>query len=390
MCLLLLSAGCALADEAEDITGQCAVRVPASYKTQPKNLTDHTYTLYWESGKVRDPYVTLTAPAGKQISSLYVCFGYMPETWEIQVSRDGKAWTKASDGDPRFLHAFVSLPESSRYVRLQVSSPVKYSLRINELYAFTEGETPDWVQKWEPTLEKADLLFISTHPDDELLFFGGAIPTYAAERQDCRVVVAYFSHSNSTRSSELLNGLWHVGVRNYPDIGTFRDGKSQGGLAGAYKRVGGEEKVNEWMVGLYRRYRPEVVVTQDVDGEYGHSQHRIVVAAARNCISLAADGEKFPDLTQRYGAWEVKKLYLHLFPENQLRFDWSVPLQSMGGRSGGDLAREAFVNFHNTQPDSLVKYGEEYDNRLFGLAHTTVGPDLKKDDFLENIPLDAK
>ena len=37
-------------------------------------------------------------------------------------------------------------------------------------------------REWQPSCEKADLLLIVAHPDDELLWFGGALPTYAGER----------------------------------------------------------------------------------------------------------------------------------------------------------------------------------------------------------------
>ena len=66
---------------------------------------------------------------------------------------------------------------------------------------FSDGELPDWVQQWEPTPKKADLLLLVAHPDDELIFFGGTIPTYAVEK-NMNVVVAYMSYSNTTRRSE--------------------------------------------------------------------------------------------------------------------------------------------------------------------------------------------
>ena len=71
-------------------------------------------------------------------------------------------------------------------------------------------------------MEKADLLFLIAHPDDELLFTGGAIPTYAVEKGK-QVAVAYLTPSNTTRRSEALNGLWAMGVRNYPIFGEFSD-----------------------------------------------------------------------------------------------------------------------------------------------------------------------
>ncbi len=382
--LLALSLSVAFAAEANDITEDCKFKVCSSGRKYTL-MTDKKYTSYWESNKIKTPWIAITAPEGKPIAGLYVCFGNMPESWEIQTSDDGKDWFTAVPGDTRFLHAYVALPQPAQHVRLAVTSEKKTALRINDLFVLSEGDLPDWVQVWQPTEEKADILFLSTHPDDELIFFGGAIPTYAVEQQR-KVVVAYFTRSNTTRSSELLNGLWHMGVRTYPVIGTFKDSYAKN-LKAAYKTAGGKGKVNEWIVGLYRQYKPEVVVTQDTNGEYGHKQHMMIADAAQNCIALAANEDEFTASTIAYGTWQVKKLYLHLYPENQITFDWTVPLKSMNGATGIELAEEAYT-LHKTQASSgmsVTETGTKYDNRVFGLAFTTVGGDVRKDDFLENI-----
>lgn len=382
--LLALSLSVAFAAEANDITEDCKFKVCSSGRKYTL-MTDKKYTSYWESNKIKTPWIAITAPEGKPIAGLYVCFGNMPESWEIQTSDDGKDWFTAVPGDTRFLHAYVALPQPAQHVRLAVTSEKKTALRINDLFVLSEGDLPDWVQVWQPTEEKADILFLSTHPDDELIFFGGAIPTYAVEQQR-KVVVAYFSRSNTTRSSELLNGLWHMGVRTYPVIGNFKDSYAKN-LKAAYKSAGGKGKVNEWIVGLYRQYKPEVVVTQDTNGEYGHKQHMMIADAAQNCIALAANEDEFTASTIAYGTWQVKKLYLHLYPENQITFDWTVPLKSMNGATGIELAEEAYT-LHKTQASSgmsVTETGMKYDNRVFGLAFTTVGEDVRKDDFLENI-----
>lgn len=382
--LLALSLSVAFAAEANDITEDCKFKVCSSGRKYTL-MTDKKYTSYWESNKIKTPWIAITAPEGKPIAGLYVCFGNMPESWEIQTSDDGKDWFTAVPGDTRFLHAYVALPQPAQHVRLAVTSEKKTALRINDLFVLSEGDLPDWVQVWQPTEEKADILFLSTHPDDELIFFGGAIPTYAVEQQR-KVVVAYFSRSNTTRSSELLNGLWHMGVRTYPVIGNFKDSYAKN-LKAAYKTAGGKDKVNEWIVGLYRQYKPEVVVTQDTNGEYGHKQHMMIADAAQNCIALAANEDEFTASTIAYGTWQVKKLYLHLYPENQITFDWTVPLKSMNGATGIELAEEAYT-LHKTQASSgmsVTETGTKYDNRIFGLAFTTVGEDVRKDDFLENI-----
>ena len=382
--LLALSLSVAFAAEANDITEDCKFKVCSSGRKYTL-MTDKKYTSYWESNKIKTPWIAITAPEGKPIAGLYVCFGNMPESWEIQTSDDGKDWFTAVPGDTRFLHAYVALPQPAQHVRLAVTSEKKTALRINDLFVLSEGDLPDWVQVWQPTEEKADILFLSTHPDDELIFFGGAIPTYAVEQQR-KVVVAYFTRSNTTRSSELLNGLWHMGVRTYPVIGNFKDSYAKN-LKAAYKSAGGKGKVNEWIVGLYRQYKPEVVVTQDTNGEYGHKQHMMIADAAQNCIALAVNEDEFTASTIAYGTWQVKKLYLHLYPENQITFDWTVPLKSMNGATGIELAEEAYT-LHKTQASSgmsVTETGTKYDNRVFGLAFTTVGEDVRKDDFLENI-----
>ena len=394
--LMVLAANAASAVEAADITDDCKFSTTSS-KYKYTQMTDNKYTTYWKANKAKNPSIAVTSPSKDVlIGGIYVCFGNLPDSWEVQVSTDGKKWETAVQG-PAFLHAWVPLPEPARYVRVQVTTGKQYELYVNEFFVLGVGDKPDWVQDWQPTPEKADIMFISTHPDDELIFFGGAIPTYATElKRD--VVVAYYTRNNPTRSSELLNGLWYMGVRTYPVIGTASDKMSKT-MEKAYEYAGGgnakkgRNTVNEWIVELYRHYKPEVVVTHDIDGEYGHSMHMMISDAAYNAIAIAANEDEYTDLTVAYGTWEVKKFYRHLWKENQIQFDWNVPLASMGGATGLELADSAFEIFHKTQEtsgQSVLTTGLEYDNSLFGLVYTTVGEDVEKNDFLENIDLSGK
>ena len=84
------------------------------------------------------------------------------------------------------------------------------------------GETPSWVQQWNPPLEKADMLLASTHADDELLWFGGAMPVYAGQFGK-KVQVSYLIRHGYGRTHELLDGLWTVGITNYPILSDFGD-----------------------------------------------------------------------------------------------------------------------------------------------------------------------
>ena len=390
--LILLLAAPAGAEEAENLTGNCTVKV-VDQPGKVKSITDGKYTTYWESSKRKEPWVVISSE--KPIYGLYLCFQKMPDSYVIQ-KQSGDSWvTVAEGGNPRFHHAFFEL-EGLKKVRILSTMDKKNAMGFNEIFAFGEGEIPDWVQRWERPAEKADILFLVTHPDDDVLFMGSAITHYAAEEKR-NVEVAYLTYSNTTRRSEALNGLWAMGVRQYPEIGAFADKYSKPSkVSQAYKDMGGEDKVLGWVTELYRKYRPEVVVTQDINGEYGHPQHEMLVDAAIKCWEKAGDGSAFPDSLSAYGAWEVKKLYVHLYEKDCTAFNWDVPLESMGGRTANEAAEDAF-KLHVTQagkgnkfngervPFSVAEYGvKRYPNNRFGLYASRVGEDETHTDFLEH------
>lgn len=393
--ILLLLAVPAMAEEAENLTAGLTVKV-VDKPGKTGAITDGSYKSYWESSEIKGPWVVISSD--KPIYGLYLCFRQMPETYVIQKA-NGDDWvTVAEGGEPRYHHVFFEL-DGLKKIRILSTMEKKQAMGFNEIYAFGAGEVPDWVQRWEEPVEKADLLFLVAHPDDELLFTGGAIPTYAVEKGR-NVAVAYLSFSNTTRRSEALNGLWAMGIRNYPVFGPFSDRYAKTGKAkDAYKEAGGKQKVLDWVNELYRRFRPEVVVTHAEDGEYGHPQHKMVADAAKECFALAADPVQSPESYQAYGTWQVKKLYLHLYGEgaDQTVLDWDQPLSAFNGKTGAELAAEAFA-LHVTQKGmgtkirgKFVEFTVEDTGRKmfpydhFGLQSTTVGPDEAKNDFLEHI-----
>ena len=394
LALLLLTAP-AWAEEAENLTSGCTVKV-VDKTGKAKSITDGKYTTFWESSKRKDPWVTVTSE--KPVYGLYLCFRNLPESYVIQ-QKSGEDWVTVAEGNPLYHHAYYEL-EGARKIRILSTAEKKNSLGFNEIFAFGEGEVPDWVQRWQEPVEKADILFLIAHPDDELLFTGGAIPTYGAERGKS-VEVAYLTPSNPTRRSEALNGLWHMGVRNYPVFGSFSDRYANTGkLKDAYKLIkGGQNTVWSWVTELYRRFRPEVVVTQDLNGEYGHPQHKMVADAAIQCFEKAADASEFSESAEKYGAWQVKKLYIHLYGDegSQTVLDWNRPLAAFGGKTGAEMASEAFA-LHVSQKGMGAGKGkkfeefkvettgaEKYPYDHFGLYSTEVGQDEAKDDFLEHI-----
>jgi hypothetical protein len=128
-------------------------------------------------------------------------------------------------GEYSFLHDFLDLvaifgtAPSSVTLRFETGK-----VRLNNLYAFTTGETPDFVQKWQPPADgNADMILFSTHGDDDQLFFAGLLPYYA-NAKDYTVQVMYLTNhrnENDARVREMLNGLWAVGCDTYPVFGQY-------------------------------------------------------------------------------------------------------------------------------------------------------------------------
>ena len=131
---------------------------------------------------------------------------------------------------------------------------------------------------------------------------------------------------------------------------------------------------------------PEVVVTHDVNGEYGHGAHKVAADAAQRCIALAADAAWQDEQLAYKQPWQVKKLYLHLYELGQLRMDWRVPLDAFDGKTAFDMAEAAF-QCHTSQLKTgyCVEDFGPYDNAVFGLTFSAVGEDQDKNDFFEHI-----
>ncbi len=332
------------------------------------------------------------------IGGIYVIFDSEYGEWQV-TDIQGKTCTQTKP----YIHQYFDVAEAFGGGRnsLTLTFPEE-GVGISEIYVFGLGECPEWVQRWEPTPEYTDILLISTHSDDEHLFFAGIIPYYTAEGRI--VTVAYMTehYSSSERHHERLNGLWTAGLRNYPIFGGFTDRYSTDIKWAENNLVYDGHTMDEldaFTVELIRRTRPKVLFTHDFEGEYGHGQHRLLAASAARALECSADGDVYPESAHKYGVYDVPKAYFHLWGEGQIRFDWDAPLESLGGKSPFEVSREAY-KCHNTQWSSWFTewiFGTEsapierasdiveYSPLCFGLYRSTVGADSGKGDVFEHV-----
>ena len=377
--LLLAAPVCCAEAEATDVTRQCAFWVSQGKKG---DLTDRSFRSSWEySGNNGRLGVELPDNIGGGtllVSWLYEPSGYLVEEYDAERNllrtRDQYSYFPC-------VETCIDLMPETKYVFLQMTEPDQ---AISELRVYGPGELPKGVHDWEAPVEKADLMVVSTHQDDELIFFGGTIPYYAVA-QNRPTVVVYMANCGRSRRQEALNGLWAMGVRNYPEFINLKD-KRVDSIQEGIELWGGQDHILEELVARIRRFRPEVIVTHDFDGEYGHNQHKITAMVMQAAIDAAADPSRFPDSAAQYGTWQVKKLYIHLYGENQVHMPWKVPLEELGGRTPLEVARVGYAEHKSQQEYYQVNDGGKYDNALFGLYFSTVGLDSGANDMFENIP----
>jgi N-acetyl-1-D-myo-inositol-2-amino-2-deoxy-alpha-D-glucopyranoside deacetylase len=180
----------------------------------------------------------------------------------------------------------------------------------------------------------ADLLTLMTvhaHPDDEAISTGGVLARYAAEGLQTVLVtctggevgeiadpaLAQPENLGEVREAELraacdLLRVSHFHLLGYRDSGMA--GTPDNDAPGAFWRADLDEATGQ-LVALVRRYRPQVLVTYDENGFYGHPDHiqanRVTVAA----FHAAGDPSRYPELGP---PWTPSKLYYTAVPISRL------------------------------------------------------------------------
>ncbi len=365
-----------LAEEAQDITSDSTIMVD---NINYHYLTDQSYLTKVDILVNKEISIT----ANESVSGLYII--YYDQAIKGKLTINNK---EISIGQNNYLHEYIDL---SKYQNNTISIKYEADVKIADIYVLSEGSLPEWVQNWQQAKD-IDLLLFSTHADDEHLFFAGLLPTYIDRQKE--VLVAYLvSHNDDNRRlHERLNGLWTVGVTNYPVIGDFKDAYSttvEAALSNLLPLT--IDDVIRYQVNIIRTYHPKVIVTHDEKGEYSHGQHQLVSLAMKTAIEKARD-EKY--LVNDLKPFAISKLYFHLYGENIITLDYDQPLKAYANKTAFQVSKEGYKKHLSQQGTWFTNWLNRYEKASeitkysptsFGLYYTAVGPDINKNDVMENI-----
>ncbi|HYO38496.1 MAG TPA: N-acetyl-1-D-myo-inositol-2-amino-2-deoxy-alpha-D-glucopyranoside deacetylase [Nocardioidaceae bacterium] len=192
------------------------------------------------------------------------------------------------------------------------------------------------------------MLLVHAHPDDESIGQGATMARYAARGtqvtlvtctlgEEGEVLVPGLEHLASDRDdtlgqhriTELANAMKELGVTDHRFLGgpgRYRDSGMvwhEDGHATAGEDVKDDTfwradllEASDLLVEIIREVRPQVLVTYDQFGGYGHPDHIQAHRVATYATSLAAVPSYRPELG---AAWDIAKVYWGASSANRMR-----------------------------------------------------------------------
>src|SRR5512134_2537465 len=162
------------------------------------------------------------------------------------------------------------------------------------------------------------LMCVLAHPDDESLGMGGTLAKYATEGIETYLVTAtrgergWFGDEKEypgpealgkIREAELFNAAKELGICEVEFLDYIDGDLDQANPAEATAKI----------VSHLRRIQPDVVITFDPNGAYGHPDHIAICQLTTAAILTAAD----PNYHSLASPHSVKKLYYMAWPKGK-------------------------------------------------------------------------
>ena len=217
------------------------------------------------------------------------------------------------------------------------------------------------------------MLLVHAHPDDETIGTGATMAKYAAEGarvtlvtctlgEEGEILVPELAHLGADRDDELgehrvgelAAAMEALGITDHRFLGgpgRWRDSGMMGLATNdnptCFWQANVDEAVGD-LVAVMREVRPQVVISYDDVGGYGHPDHiqahRVTVAA----FDAAADPGRYPDAGE---PWIPSKLYETAIPVSVLRAGYDA-LRELGDAAPFGIADPDELTFGT--PDEQV------------------------------------
>jgi N-acetyl-1-D-myo-inositol-2-amino-2-deoxy-alpha-D-glucopyranoside deacetylase len=192
-----------------------------------------------------------------------------------------------------------------------------------------------------PELADRRLLLVHAHPDDEAIATGATMAKYVAEGahvtlvtctlgEEGEIVVPDLAHLASAESDglgqqridELSEAMKALGVTDFRFLGgpgRWRDsgmmGEPTNDRPDSFWRADLDEATRE-LVAIVREIRPQVVITYDENGAYGHPDHIRAHDVAMGAFRKSADPSFAPGTGE---PWQPSKLYYTVVPRSMIQ-----------------------------------------------------------------------
>lgn len=238
------------------------------------------------------------------------------------------------------------------------------------------------------------------HPDDEVLSMGGAFARYS-ERGYVTVVCATRGELGEisdpalatpenlaeVREAELREACRLVGVTDVRLLG-YRDSGMPGTDGNQDPRAFAQadlEAVAGQLVAIFRALEPDVVVTFEETGGYGHPDHLMIHRATTRAFDAASDPNAYPEAGP---AVVLGRLYYSGFPRNAMR-EWLRRLSEAGIDLGGigELDLDSF-GLPDDAVDVTMDVGPELERKIAAArAHRT---QMGDESFMDKMPQELR
>ncbi|MFC1954455.1 PIG-L deacetylase family protein [Chloroflexota bacterium] len=203
------------------------------------------------------------------------------------------------------------------------------------------------------------LVYLGAHPDDESFGVGSTLAQYSSAGVKVYYICSTGGESGTVepefmeghdsirdlRQAELecaaevlgLAGIYSLGYRDSGMRGT-PDNKLPDAMA-----MAPIDEVSEKMVKIFREIKPDVVITHDAGGGYGHPDHVATHEATVKAFYAAGDPEQYPEAGP---VFQPRKLYFGVRPRTVMKL--LVKLMPLFGQDPHHFGRNKDIDLTQT------------------------------------------